>query len=68
MEEGTEDIMLLQAQLAALEEQCLALKRRIKQLDHSPISARPKARHFMVSCDPRDVLIHFVPEPLAHTT
>lgn len=35
MEDRTEDIRLLRAQLAALEEQCLALKRRIKQLEPS---------------------------------
>jgi superfamily II DNA or RNA helicase len=39
MEEGTEDIELLRAQLVALEEQCLALKRRIKRLEpQAPIS------------------------------
>src|SRR5688572_7875532 len=39
MEDGPENSALLRAQLAALEEQCLALKRRIKGLE--PPAARP---------------------------
>lgn len=45
MEEGPENITILRAQLAALEEQCLALKRRIERLEppvaRSPASMSP---------------------------
>jgi superfamily II DNA or RNA helicase len=36
MEDGSEESALLRAQLAALEEQCRALKRRIEHLEQSP--------------------------------
>ena len=45
MEKGPENIAILRAQLAALEEQCLALKRRIERLEppvaRSPASMSP---------------------------